>query len=271
MTEPDKTQSRRFFLELCFDGTDYGGWQIQPNVETVQGVLQKKLRGLFANQEIKVQGSSRTDAGVHALGMGVTFSSPPSPYIEESQIFRALNSLLPPSIKVKSLKTVPDDFHARYSACAKAYTYVVNTGQETPFSNRWSWNLTHFTKLDEVRKAADYLTGEHDFSSFAVKRSKIENAVRTIYQIDIDQLGDMVCLSFRGNGFLYKMVRSLMGTLAAVGIGKMDAESVKEILEARNRPEACDTCPPQGLFLMKVFYQEDEWRSFKLDRLPFHY
>jgi len=169
------------------------------------------------------------------------------------------------------VELVENDFHARFSALGKAYSYVINTGEESPFDIKWSWQRRNYCKLEALREAASLLEGEHDFSAFTVKRSNIENAVRTVYRIDIQQFGRYLCLSFIGNGFLYKMIRSFVGTLDSVARGKLTPENVKEILESKDRSKGEPTCPPQGLFLIQPFYSPNEWSSFKLPHPPFHF
>lgn len=262
-------ESRRFFLGISFDGTDYNGWQSQPHGNTIQQTLEKTLTGLFADQSIKVQGSGRTDAGVHALDMGVTFSAPPSPYISDDQVMKALNNLLPSSIRINHLKIVPDEFHARFSAQGKAYTYVINTGKTTPFSCRYSWHLYGFNQLGNVRKAADHLQGKHDFAAFTVRKRQREDTVRIIYRIDTQEFGPFLCITFIGNGFLYKMVRSIVGALAKIGTGRIAVADIERILDSKDRSEGEPTCPPHGLFLVRVFYEENDWENFAITKPPF--
>lgn len=273
-TETDSGETRPlklFRMDLSFDGSDFQGWQIQKDAPTVQGLIQKRLSQLFGNYPIKLTGSSRTDAGVHAIGFVSSFFAPDSPYIPDWKVKDALNHLLPQSIRVKNVSYAPEGFHARYSALAKSYTYVINRGDEqSPFAAKWSWKLRNVEKLDELRKALDVITGTHDFSSFAVGRNEIDDPVRTIYRTDIDEFGDFLCLTFTGNGFLYKMVRSLVGSMAKVATSRLTADAVKKVLQCKDRSAAEPTCPPHGLFLMKVYYEENEWESFKLEKLPFH-
>ncbi|OGV55001.1 MAG: tRNA pseudouridine(38-40) synthase TruA [Lentisphaerae bacterium GWF2_50_93] len=259
----------RWFMEVAYDGTDYLGWQIQPDGLTVQEVLEEKLGMIYANQLIRTESSGRTDAGVHALGQAVTFSAPCRPIVQDWKLYKALNRMLPQSIRIREAREVEEKFHARFSAAGKAYTYVINRGLPNPFSDRWSWNMGDFTDLCELRKSCDRLVGVHDFSSFTVDRKEIDDAVRTIFRIEIHEFGDLVCLTFVGDGFLYKMIRSLMGTLAFAGTGKIKADEVEEILQSRKRAAAHDTAPAQGLFLMKVFYDEESMKKFKLEKPPF--
>ena len=258
----------RYLLEIAYDGTSYAGWQIQPHCLAVQQVLQEQLAKLYQCDAIHLIGSSRTDAGVHALGFAATFLYPERPGIPMERVMTALNRRLPPDIKIRSIKEVPKEFHARYDAKGKAYTYVFNFGDETPFSARYSWRAPHRLNPDAIREAAGMLTGTHDYSSFVVERSMIEEAVRTIYRIDVNETGKYCCVTFVGNGFLYKMIRCLIGTLEAAGSGAISAAAVKRILEAKDRCQAPETAPARGLFLMKVFYSDEELAAYRFDGLP---
>lgn len=260
---------KRYLLEIAYDGTDYSGWQIQPHCPAVQEVLQEKLTKLYAGQKIHLIGSSRTDAGVHAQRFAASFLTPKRPDIPPEKVMRAINSQMPVGIKIRTIREVPLEFHARYDTLGKAYTYVLNLGAYSPFIDRYSWHPIHEIDPEKIRAAAQVLVGTHDYSSFVVERNMIDDAVRTIYRIDVDVIGQFCCVTFVGNGFLYKMIRCLMGTLEAAGSGKFSPEKVKEILEARDRSAAPETAPPNGLFLMKAFYTPEERDNFKLDGLPF--
>ncbi len=260
---------KRLLLEISFDGQSYGGWQIQPDNLTVQELIQDTLSKLYAGQQIKLAGSSRTDAGVHALGFAASFAAPAKPCIPPDKLKTALNGLLPCSIAIRSITEVPMDFHVRFDAVGKAYTYVINLGEETPFSAHYSWLARWKLDVEKMREAAKYLTGTHDFSSFAVDCAGLENTVRTIYAIDFQLFAAYLCITFVGNGFLYKMIRCLTGALEAVASEALSPAEVKNILELKDRTKAPQTCPPHGLFLMKVFYDEAEISQFKLRNVPF--
>ena len=265
------TEHKHFCMEVSYDGSEFFGWQIQPDQVTVQKVVQDTLKQLYGGKYVKVQGSSRTDAGVHALALGVSFTAPTRPDIPMRQIKIALNSLLPSTIRVKSICEVDEHFNARFSSLGKAYAYVINTDEQVPFSNRYSWHQYKCQNVEEMRKAAQYLIGRHDFSSFTVYRSQIDCAVRTIYDIEFKMIGRYMCIIYKGDGFLYKMIRCLTGALVAVGCNRLTADDIKELLDAKDRGKGQVTAPPQGLFLMKVFYGEDRWQDFELDCLPFSY
>ena len=265
----DERPIRNFRMEISFDGTAYHGWQRQPNGITVQEVVENKLSRLFNTERICIQGSSRTDSGVHAQGMAASFEAPESPYIPDWKIKKAMNRLLPPDIRIRSVDYAPADFNARFSAKGKAYIYVVNTGDLNPFTSRWSHYQPDFTQLDAVRAAMKSLEGTYDFSAFTVELIPEKDHVRTLYRLDVKQFGPLVCLCFVGNGFLYKMVRSITGALLEVGRGRIPVGRVAEMLASKDRSMAKDTAPACGLFLMKVFYEEDEWRGFDFDCPPF--
>ena len=260
---------KRLLLEISFDGQSYGGWQIQPDNSTVQELIQDTLVKLYDGKPIKLVGSSRTDAGVHALGFAASFAAPVKPCITVDKLKKALNGLLPSSISIRNIKEVPMDFHVRFDAVGKAYTYVINLGEESPFSAHYSWLARWELDIEKMRTASKCLTGTHDFSSFVVKRDNIENAVRTIYDIDFQLFGQYLCITFVGNGFLYKMIRCLIGAFEAVASGALSVEELENILELKDRTRAPQTSPPHGLFLMKVFYDEAELKKFKLRDVPF--
>ena len=259
----------RVLLEISYDGSEYGGWQIQPNRLAVQEDIQNKLTKLYGGQFIHLIGASRTDAGVHAIGFAASFLTPVRPVIPLDKLMNALNRQLPPAVRIRSVREVPLDFHTRYDAIGKAYTYVMNMGLETPFSGRYSMLVSPKLDIEKMRRAASHLIGTHDYSSFVAERKNIDDAVRTIYDIRIQDFGNFRCLTFIGNGFLYKMVRNLVGCIEAAGWGKIAPDEAQTILEARDRTVAPDTAPAQGLFLMKVFFEPEDPRSFELKQVPF--
>jgi tRNA pseudouridine38-40 synthase len=152
---------------------------------------------------------------------------------------------------------------------AKAYTYAINLGEESPFLDRWTWKWKK-CDIEALKNGAAFLVGKHDYAAYAVKSSQREDTVRIIYRIDVQQFGDILCLTFVGNGFLYKMIRCLVGTLASVAREKLPPQAVKDILESKDRSQGEPTSPPTGLFLMKVFYMDKEWENFNLKTPPFY-
>lgn len=260
---------KRIFFEVAYDGTDFGGWQVQPDNPSVQELIEERLAELYVNQAVRIHSSGRTDSGVHAMGQTVTFDPPGRPRIPPENLKQALNNSLPDSIAIRDARFAPEpDFHARFSAIGKAYTYIINIGEKTPFNSRYSWNIPDCREIQKIKEAASFLTGTHDFSSFTTSRKDIENAVRTIYRIDIEEKDKMLCITVIGSGFLYKMVRNIVGTLIMVGQGEMQPEEVAEILKIKERSKAPKSAPPNGLFLMKVFYEKEALEDFALDVLP---
>lgn len=265
----NETALRRIFMEIAYDGGTFHGWQFQPEHISVQQVIEEAFGSLYKGHEIKLHGSSRTDKGVHALNFVAHADLPLQPMIPVDNLKRALNNILCDEIVIRTVREASPDFHARFDALGKAYTYVVNTGEDLPFLSKCSWHYPAMQDFDAVREALDVLTGTHDFSSFAAEAGKYEDAVRTIFRIDMHRFGDLHCFTFVGDGFLYKMIRSIMGAAAVVGKGRLKAGDVKELLEMKKRIARVETCPPQGLFLMKVFYDQDAMQNFKLESLPF--
>ncbi len=259
-----------YLMNVAYDGTAYLGWQMQPHGPTVQSVMEEKFSYLFGSK-IALTSSGRTDAGVHAVGMSVSFIPPAKPQIPAETVKKAMNSILPPEIRINSIETKEQSFNARFDAKGKAYTYVIHNSKKiNPFTHRWAWHVNEPFNLDAIQKASSYMIGVHDFSSFAVEITKSgKNPIRNIFEIRVNAFGEYVCITFIGESFLYKMVRSLMGTLHRVGVNKAEPEEVLEILEAKNRLSAYDTAPAKGLFLMKVFYTYGEWKEFDLKTLPF--
>ena len=261
---------KRYLMEIAYDGGNYSGWQIQPHCLAVQQVIQEHLTKMYDKQPIHLIGSSRTDAGVHAQNFAATFLAPEQPAIPMERVFKALNRRLPPDIKIHTIREVPLEFHARYDTCGKAYTYVLNLGEnDSPFVGRYSWKPYRKQSVELIKAATERLVGTHDYSSFVVERREIDDAVRTIYRIDVEEIGDFCCITFVGNGFLYKMIRCLMGMIEAVGAGVYSPDAVTRILDARDRTQAPETAPANGLFLMKVFYNEADRENFRLPGLPF--
>ncbi|HJO95487.1 MAG TPA: tRNA pseudouridine(38-40) synthase TruA [Victivallales bacterium] len=263
--------SKNYLMEVAYDGTEYSGWQIQPNHITVQSKIEEKLKQLYKTK-INITGAGRTDAGVHALGMTASFAVPEKPVIPPEALNRALNDLLPNSISINKIYPVNNEFNARFDAKGKAYTYVISTKRDiNPFSYRWSWKLNYSFDICAIQNAANLLIGEHDFTAFGSELAKNgKNPIREIYKIDIYRFDSYICITFLGRSFLYKMVRSLVGALVQVGIGKLKSEDIRNILISKDRMNLFKTAPANGLFLMKVFYDKNEWKLFKLDQLPFY-
>ncbi len=244
---------RNIKILLQYDGTRYSGWQSQEHCEnTIQGKLTAVLCRML-REEIEVAGSGRTDAGVHALGQVANFKTRSELTCQE--ILEGLNKYLPEDIAVLSAEEVPDRFHSRLSATGKTYRYHIwNSRIPGVFGRRYQWTIEESLDIEAMRRAAEKLTGTHDFRGFSsIKRGK-KSTVRTINEIRIEQNGAEVTLSFTGNGFLYHMVRILTGTLVEIGLHKMNVDEIETILTSGKREKAGVTAPAQGLFLVQVEY-----------------
>ena len=246
---------KRIKLTVAYDGTNYCGWQIQPNGVTVQEVLEGALGDLL-KEEIHIMGASRTDAGVHALGNVAVFDT--GARMPGDKYSYALNTRLPADIRIQESREVSSDFHPRFAKTVKTYEYRI-LNRRFPDPTRRLYSFFYYYPLDEerMRRGAAYLVGEHDFKSFCTAKADVESTVRTVYSLDVEREGDMITLRIRGNGFLYNMVRIIAGTLLRVGSGAMEPERVKEILEARDRSLAGETARPEGLTLVGIEYPED--------------
>jgi len=243
---------KRIKLTIAYDGTNYCGWQIQPNGITVEEVLNKTISKL-TGEEILIIGASRTDSGVHAMGNVAVFDTDTT--IPADKIGIALNQRLPDDIVIIKSEEVDPDFHPRYCDCSKTYEYhIINTRIPIPTERLTNYFVSYNLNIDHMRQAASYLVGEHDFASFCNVRTDVESTVRTIYSLDILTDGNKITIRITGNGFLYNMVRIIVGTLIRVGRGFYTPEKVKEILEAKDRKAAGVTAPAHGLILKEIHY-----------------
>lgn len=238
---------------LEYDGTNFFGFQRQPARPTIQGELERALAQIFRGEHVKVIGAGRTDAGVHALGQVINFHAP-RPFPVE-QICSALNGNLPPTIRAKSAEEVLPSFHARYSALARTYVYVIlNRQVPSAFLARYAWRLAGRLDVEAMRTAGETLLGTHDFASFGLPDHPGGPTVRHIYDFRIAWKKDGLFIKIRANAFLRGMARAIVGTLAQVGQGKRKPEEMMGILDSRDRRVAGVSAPPQGLFLTRVDY-----------------
>ena len=244
----------RWKCTCAYDGTDFDGWQRQPSGGAVQNHIEAALTQIF-DRPLQLHGSGRTDAGVHARGQCFHFDA--EWLHKPEKLVRALHSILPTSIRIKSVKSVSDDFHARFSVSGKRYLYNYYLGRADPVDDRYVWACRDLPlDLKEMQAAADRLLGTHDFSAYSATHGKENdpNPVKTVSRLQLKQRGKFIRLDAEGSGFLYRMVRSIAGALYAVGRGRLTPDDIAEILESKKRTHRIVTAPAKGLFLDKVFY-----------------
>ncbi|MBT3606189.1 MAG: tRNA pseudouridine(38-40) synthase TruA [Candidatus Latescibacteria bacterium] len=244
--------TRNIRLLVEYDGTHFHGWQIQPEQRTVQGEIQARLSKLF-NESISVTASGRTDTGVHALGQVVNFEAPRE--ITDKQLFQSLSSMLPPDIAIRKIDTVSPAFHARFDALQRFYFYRLSY-TKTPFERYYTWYMHKKLDINTLNRAAQYLVGRHDFTSFCVAAHEKENRICEIYNSHWTEEEDGLVYHISGNRFLRSMVRSIVGTIVGMGRGVLSADGMPEILKAQDRQCAGESAPPCGLFLDKVVYAD---------------
>jgi len=245
---------------LSYDGADFSGWQVQPDAPTVQGTLASAI-GRITGEKVLPQGSGRTDAGVHALAQVMTFVTESS--VPTENFLKALNDILPSSVRVLQVTEVPGDFHARHSAQAKTYRYrIYRESICPPFLARYVWHYPYTLDEDAMARAAALVVGEHDFTSFAAvdpergREDEPASNVRKIFFCSWQRTGEELVYTVRGSGFLHHMVRNLVGTFILVGKGTLQVQDVTRILEARKRSAAGATAPASGLYLVSVEYPD---------------
>ncbi|EMF0079266.1 tRNA pseudouridine(38-40) synthase TruA [Enterococcus hirae] len=247
----------RYKAIIAYDGTHFNGFQKQPNGRTVQEEMEKTLKKMANGKEITVFGSGRTDAGVHAMGQVIHFDYPEERPLERMRF--ALDTQSPEDIAVKAVEIVSDDFHARYLVKEKTYQFRVDIGKpRSPFRRHYASYFPYPLDLSKIQRALPDLIGTHDFTSFCASGSSIEDKVRTIYEakMEVNETGDELLFTFRGNGFLYKMIRILVGTLLKIGNGRLSEDSIPEIIAKKDRNAAGPTAHPEGLYLYEVVYDQ---------------
>ena len=248
---------KRVRIVVAYDGTDYCGWQIQPNGITIEEVLNREI-GRLTGEEIRIIGASRTDSGVHALGNVAVFDT--SSRIPPERMAYAINQRMPEDIVIVGSEEVPADWHPRYrDGIMKIYEYhIYNHGTPNPLRRRYSTYISFPLDVGRMREGAAYLIGEHDFASFCNVKTNASDTVRTVRDISIAARGPEITVRVTGNGFLYNMVRIIAGTLIRVGRGFYEPERIRDILEARERTADGVTAPPNGLVLVGIDYGEPD-------------
>lgn len=245
----------KYKLIIAYDGTRYSGWQVQPHDTSIQQTIQEAI-GIILRQPISLIGSGRTDAGVHALGQVAHFKYETS--IDLFRFLHSLNGLLPRDIRVKSIELANADFHAQHSAIGKIYHYHIYLDHiMDPFRRLYCWHLHHKLDRNLLSQAASQCIGKHDFTSFANEAhagSAAKDPVRTLMRLDIVEEPGGLRLEFEADGFLYKMVRNIVGTIVEVAVGKKSLDDIATIFEGRDRRLAGSAAPPEGLFLVHVEY-----------------
>jgi len=247
------TPSSNYRFTIAYDGTAYGGWQRQPNADSIQQQIETALTKLVG-VPVCLHGSGRTDAGVHARAQvaHATFATHHPP----ATLLRALNATLPHDISVTGVKRVPAKFHARFSATGKEYRYQIDTGALPDiFLRRYAWHHPRPLDIPAMRQAAKLITGKHDFSALSANPMReINTPVRTVTKLTITKRGQLLTITVAANGFLYKMVRSIAGALVKVGEGKLTVAQLRKLLAGKRRTALVETAPARGLFLWRVRY-----------------
>jgi tRNA pseudouridine38-40 synthase len=258
----------KFKLTIAYDGTGYEGWQVQKTGTGVQEKVETALAKLFPSKP-RLHSASRTDTGVHALGMVAHFEIPGAEAkMSVRQLTLALNAWLPEDIRVLSASRAPKEFHARFDAAGKQYRYFVwNHPAMNPLIRHTAWHVTRPLNLKAMRAAAPLLVGRRDFKSFAASRNyEMKSTVRRLARCDIKKSGSLLTFIIEGDGFLYKMCRGIVGTLVQIGLGKFPADEIKRMLAKKDRRVGGMTAPAQGLVLWKVFYSTQRRRGAEAQR-----
>lgn len=243
---------RNIKLTIEYDGKGFNGWQKQPNKLNIQGEIERAIYNI-TKEEVDLIGSGRTDAGVHALGQVANFKTNSEISIEKLPL--AINSQLKNSIVIKEAEEVNERFHSRYNAKRKTYRYIINNSKcGTAIYRNLEYSYPFKLDAEKMKQASKYFEGEHDFKAFKSSGTSSKNSVRTIYKAIVKQEGEKIIIELTGNGFLYNMVRIISGTLLDVGLGKIRAEEIPEIIESKDRQRAGKTLPAQGLYLVEVKY-----------------
>ena len=244
---------RNIKLTIEYDGKDFNGWQKKPTKLNIQGTIEQAIKQI-TGEEVQLNASGRTDAGVHALGQVANFKTNSQIPIEKFAI--AINSRLKRSIVIKKAEEVDERFHSRLNCKKKTYRYVINNSPEgTAIYRNLETHIPQKLDVDKMQEAVKYFEGEHDFKAFKASGTSSKSSVRTIYKAEVYKEGDRIFIELTGNGFLYNMVRIIAGTLVDVGIGKIKPDEIPEIIKMQKRENAGKTLPPNGLYLLRVMYE----------------
>ncbi len=246
----------RLLAIVQYEGTNFAGWQIQPNERTIQEEIEKVISRIF-DTKVQIYGSGRTDAGVHAIGQTFHFDTP-KPVENLEKLRYSFNSLLPKDIHIISLKEVDDNFHARFDVVSKLYLYSLSTGEYDVFSRNYSTQFMRKLNIKKIKEASKVFIGKHNFQNFTSKEDDKNNFVRTIYDFEIDVVGKTILFSISGTGFMKYMVRMIVGTLIEVGLDKLSVNDIKDLLDTDIRNTVPYKAPPQGLYLVNVEYASGE-------------
>ncbi|MBQ7703490.1 MAG: tRNA pseudouridine(38-40) synthase TruA [Firmicutes bacterium] len=253
---------KNYLIKIAYDGSGFSGWQRQPDKRTVQGVLEETLN-FFTGQEIKLNGTSRTDAGVHALGQCASFKGDFT--IPKDNLLKAVNSSLKGGqaktfsvgdVKILSIEEMDPDFHARFDCKGKTYRYVIDNGSEADiFRRNYTGRVAEPLDIELMQEAASYMEGTHDFKAFqSAGGEERETTVRSVSKVTVERQGTDVIVEVTGDGFLYNMVRIMVGTLIEAGTGRRTPESVKDVIDSLDRANAGPTAPASGLYLKEIYF-----------------
>ena len=244
----------RYMMTFSYDGSKYNGYQKQPNIETIQSVLEDKLTQINSNNKVNVSASGRTDSGVHALNQKAHFDLKIE--LPVDRLKHSLNKMLPPSIYVKDIKIVSEEFHARFDVKRKKYVYKINVGEYNPLDADYIYQYNNELNIEKMSLGIKEFIGTHDFTSYTKGCEEKEDYVRTIYEAYVIKENDIIEITFIGNGFLRYMVRNMVGSLIEIGSGKMNASDIANIIEKKDRKCAGLTAPSCGLYLVDVEYEK---------------
>ena len=248
-------ESTRYFMFLSFEGTNYHGWQIQPNAPSVQQTLENAL-SLILREEVAVTGAGRTDAGVHASHFCVHFDSCRNDIDSDKKLIFKLNKFLPPDIAIESVCKVIPSANARFSAISRTYKYYI-LKEKDPFRHQWGWHIYHPLNISLMNEACGILKNHSDFTSFSRLHTDTKTNICEIFSAEWEETDAEIIFLITANRFLRNMVRALVGTMVDLGLGKIDVEDFKKIIESKNRCEAGQSAPAKGLFLTDIIYPDD--------------